>query len=120
MDNCTGSYVTAVPVIPEQRRNIRFTACQLITVHTFGAGKVTNIGRGGLSFGCLYRHEFPQKWTMDLLNAKGSHIKNLQVRKVWEVVETGALNIPDFEIEIGVEFVELSLMQSRDLNSVHS
>lgn len=118
MDNYTLSIATTTPCIPEQRRNSRYMVAHLITINTRGTGQVINIGKRGLSFGCLYHHDFPEEWAMDILDAKGSHIKKIQVRKIWEVAKEGECCIENFDIEVGVEFVNLSTLQSEELNSL--
>ena len=118
MDNYTLSIATTTPYISEQRRNLRHMVAHLITINTRGTGQVINIGKRGLSFGCLYHHDFPKEWTMDILDAKGSHIKKLQVRKVWEVAKEDGYCVENFDVEVGVEFVNLSTLQSEELNSL--
>jgi hypothetical protein len=53
---------------------------------------------------------------MDILDSKGSHIKHLKVRKIWEEINPHS----NFEIEIGVEFSEISFYQQEELTSILS
>ncbi len=120
MYNDALSIPTTRSYIPEQRKNLRERVAKLITINAQGTGQVINIWKSGLSFGCLYHHSFPEEWTMDLLDARGSHIKNLKVRKVWEVSEEDPCTIESFDIRVRVEFVHLSKLQTEALNSLLS
>jgi hypothetical protein len=51
---------------------------------------------------------------MDILDSRGSHLKRLQVKRLWE--ERGSAG--NFEVEIGVEFTGLSLHQKEELNNL--
>lgn len=100
----------------ERRKNDRFSAVNLLGITGRGTGKITDIGRDGLSFGCLYRHAFPASWAMDIINAKGVHLKQLMVRKVWER-DCGHPDLSgSFELEIGVEFMDLTPRQEKELD----
>lgn len=80
-----------------------------------GTGQIFDIGREGLSFGCLYPHSFPDTWSMDILDARGSHIRELQVRKIWEKKIGHPELSASYELEVGVEFAELTDEQSDEL-----
>jgi hypothetical protein len=83
----------------------------LIVITGRGSGKILDISRDGLSFGCLYPHTFPSIWSMDIIDANGIHIKHLTVHKVWEI-NSGHPDLTEkFELEIGVEFMNLTLRQ---------
>lgn len=100
----------------ERRKNDRFSEVNLLGITRRGTAKITDIGRDGLSFGCLYRHVFPASWSMDIINAKGVHLKQLIVRKVWER-DSGHPDLSDsFELEIGVEFMDLTPRQEKELD----
>jgi hypothetical protein len=87
----------------------------LLVITGRGTGKVLNIGKDGLSFGCLYPHTFPPIWSLDIIDANGTHLKKLMVRKVWEISSGHPELTENFELEIGVEFMELTPSQEIDL-----
>ncbi len=102
--------------VQERRKNERYTEVHLLVITSRGTGKIMDIGKDGLSFGCLYPHAFPATWSMDIIDARGTHIKQLKVRKVWER-NSASHNLSDsFEIEIGVEFFDLTLRQENELD----
>jgi hypothetical protein len=84
----------------------------LLAVTQKGTGQIININKRGLSFGCLYAHTFPQEFHVDLLSARGTLIKKVNVRKIRET--SGDL----FELVVGVEFAGLSPSQAEELNSL--
>ena len=99
----------------ERRKNERYKIVHMLAITGRGTGQIIDIGREGLSFGCLYPHSFPETWSMDVLDARGSHIKELQVRKVWER-KTGDPGLSTkYELEIGVEFADLTGEQADEL-----
>lgn len=100
----------------ERRRNERYKIVHMLAITGRGTGQIIDIGREGLSFGCLYPHSFPETWSMDVLDARGSHIKELQVRKVWER-KTGDQGLSTrYELEVGVEFADLTGEQADELD----
>lgn len=100
----------------ERRKNERYRIVHILAITGRGTGQIIDIGREGLSFGCLYPHSFPDTWSMDVLDARGSHIKELQVRKIWER-KTADLGISTrYELEIGVEFENLTAEQADELD----
>lgn len=105
----------APAVLRECRKNDRYRVTHLIGVTGQGTGKILDIGRDGLSLGCLYFQTFPSVWSMDLIDARGFHLKQLKVRKVWER-QSGYPEFPEnFELEVGVEFTNLTSRQESDL-----
>lgn len=101
--------------LSEQRKIERHEAVHLLAITERGTGQILDISQEGLSFGCLYPHTFPRDFYVDILDAKGSHIKKLKVRKMWQT--NGDINDPSavFELLIGVEFSELTSIQSEEL-----
>jgi hypothetical protein len=95
---------------PERRKNERKDDVHIIAVTDRGTGQIVDIGREGLSFGCLYPHNFPDTWSMDILDAKGTHIKQLRVRKIWERKIGHPDLSPKFDLEVGVEFTNLTTL----------
>lgn len=103
-----------VRFLSEQRKSQRHRDLHLLAITNRGTGQIIDISQDGLSFGCLYPHNFPEEFSLDLLDAKGTHIKSLKVRKVWERRDTSILN-GQFELEVGIEYAELTANQYADL-----
>ena len=99
----------------ERRKNDRYNELDLFIITTRGTGKIIDISRDGLSFGCLYHHAFPAAWSLDIINAKGIHLKQLAVMKIWEKSNSFEDRYGNFELEIGVEFTNLSERQEEQL-----
>ncbi len=104
--------------IPEQRRNQRHQTAHLLAITPKGTGKITDISKNGLAFGCLYAHSFKDEWTMDILDAKGSHIKKIKVRKMWEKYEEQEDISDTFDMEVGIGFIDLTNNQERALDNL--
>lgn len=107
--------VPEAPYLIDQRENHRNEIINLLVVTERGTGQILDIHREGLSFGCLYPHTFPNEFFIDILDAKGSHIKKIKVQKMWETIgdyqEPGAM----FELVVGVEFSRLTSSQESKL-----
>lgn len=101
--------------LSEQRKIERHEAVHLLAITERGTGQILDISRDGLSFGCLYPHTFSREFYVDILDAKGSHIKKLKVRKMWETSGDYHEAAAVFELVVGVEFSELSSIQSEEL-----
>lgn len=116
MDNLILPELVETRSLFERRRSERFKIVHILAITGRGTGQIVDISREGLSFGCLYPHKFPDTWPMDILDAKGSHIKQIQVRKIWE----RTIGHPDlsakFELEVGVEFTDLSASQADEID----
>lgn len=92
--------------LSEQRKFTRHEALQLLAITERGTGRILDISCEGFSFGCLYPHTFPSVFSVDILDARGTHIKKIKVRKIWET-NGDYLNSPAaFELLVGVEFAE--------------
>ena len=102
----------------EQRKNQRYRKIQLLAITRLGTGKILDIGSEGLSFGCLYAHAFPAMWSLDIIDAKGSHLKQLKVRKIWERSGGHPELSTEFEVEVGVEFIDLNDLQALELDDL--
>lgn len=102
----------------ENRTSEQQRAVHLLAVTERGTGQILDISSDGFSFGCLYPHKFPDAWTLDILDSQGSHIKKLKVRKIWELSKYHHHSSTKFELVIGVEFVELTAMQTDGLEFV--
>jgi hypothetical protein len=100
----------------DRRKNDRCTEIHLLGITGRGTGKIIDIGRDGLSFGCLYNHDFPAVWPMDIIDAKGAHLKQFMVRKIWERNSGHPELSGSFELEIGVEFMDLTPRQEKELD----
>lgn len=99
----------------QQKRIDRYEVANLLAITQRGTGQILDISREGFSFGCLYPHAFPDIFFLDILDAKGSHIKRLRVKKIWEINENDHESAP-YESIVGVTFVDLTLSQSEALN----
>lgn len=99
----------------EQRTNLRLEVTNLIAITAKGTGKILDINQEGISFGCLYPHDFPAEMTIDILGANGIFIKGLTVEKCWENTDESFLHTEPFEITVGFEFTHLADHQSLEL-----
>lgn len=103
---------------PEQRLYERFHIAHLLAVTKWGTGQIFEINHRGLSFGCLYPHTFQDQWTMDILDARGAHVRNLQVEKIWET-RSGENDILNrFELIVGVAFIKPNYKQIVEINEL--
>jgi hypothetical protein len=98
-----------------QRRIDRYEVSNLLAITQRGTGQILDISREGLSFGCLYPHAFPDIFYLDILDAKGSHIKRLKVRKIWEINDNDQESVT-YESIVGAIFVDLTVSQADDLS----
>jgi hypothetical protein len=103
------------PYLSEQRKSQRHEIINLLAVTEKGTGQILDINGVGLSFGCLYPHDFPHEFQMDILDAKGSHIKKINVRKIRETTNYFQDPLSTFELVIGVEFFALTSTQADEL-----
>jgi hypothetical protein len=108
--------IPETPYFSEQRKIQRHDIIHLLAITERGTGQVLDISREGLSFGCLYPHAFQNEFYVDILDTKGSHIKKLKVRKMWETSGHYKDSSSMFELVVGVEFAELTSDQSDELN----
>ena len=101
--------------LSEQRKIVRHEAVHLLAITERGTGQILDISCDGFSFGCLYPHTFPTEFHVDILDAKGSHIKKLKVKKMWETngdyLDSGAV----YELVVGVKFSEFTCSQTDGL-----
>lgn len=104
--------------LPENQKIERQRVVHLLAVTERGTGQILDISNDGFSFGCLYPHEFPDEWTLDILDSHGSHIKKLKVRKIWEISKYHPHSPTKFELVIGVEFINLTPLQTNGLEFV--
>ena len=104
--------------IPEQRHYERFHIAHLLAVTKWGTGQIFEINHRGLSFGCLYPHTFEEKWNMDILDARGAHVRDLQVEKVWESRSGDQELLSRFELIVGVAFVKPTYKQILEINEL--
>ena len=102
--------------LSEQRIIQRHEVINFLAVTERGTGQILDISREGLSFGCLYPHAFPHTFYLDILDAKGSHIKKLRVQKMWEINGDCEEAATIFELVIGIEFSKLSATQADELD----
>lgn len=94
-------------LLGERRRIERTRDIHVLVVTSLGTGKIVDIHGEGLSFGCLYPHKFPEIFTIDILNARGLHLKRMLVRRVWQRFRDDDQLSEEFEMEVGAEFLAL-------------
>ncbi len=116
MNQLTTHIVPEHIYLSEQRKKRRQEGIHLLAVTERGTGQIIDISREGFSFGCLYPHAFPDEFHLDILDAKGSHIKKIKVRKMREATDSYLESSEEFELVVGVEFCDLSLTQAQDLD----
>jgi len=104
------------PYFSEQRKNDRHEVSNLLAITDRGTGQILDINHEGLSFGCLYPHSFPNEFNIDILDAKGSHIKKLKVRKMRQTNSDYQGLVGFFELVIGVEFADMTTLQAEELD----
>ncbi|PHR29820.1 MAG: hypothetical protein COA36_02905 [Desulfotalea sp.] len=104
--------------IPEQRHHQRFHIDHLLAVTKWGTGKIVEINHRGLSFGCLYPHTFQEQLDMDILDARGAHVRGLQVEKIWENKDGAHGTTNTFELIVGVSFVNPNYRQILAINDL--
>lgn len=116
MNQLNISHRPAAFYLSEQRKIVRHEAIHLLAITERGTGQILDISCDGFSFGCLYPHTFPTEFYVDILDAKGSHIKKIKVRKMWETIgdhlDSGAV----YELVVGVKFSEFTSSQSDGLD----
>ena len=101
--------------LSEQRKFERREAIHLLAITERGTGRILDFSSEGFSFGCLYPHTFPAIFFVDILDAKGSHIKKIQVRKIWETNGNYLSSSAAFELMVGVEFIACTEAQKDEL-----
>lgn len=95
----------------ERRKSERLSDINLLMVSSRGTGKILDIHQDGLSFGCLYPQIFPEVFTLDIINARGLHLKQATVRKTWQRNRGDIHLSDDYEMEVGAEFLDLYAAQ---------
>ena len=116
MNQLTICETSAISCFSEQRKIQRYEALNLLAITRRGTGQILDLSLEGLSFGCLYPHEFPDEFYLDILDAKGSHLKMLKVRKIWEAKGDPLGCAGTYELIVGLEFSELTAAQSCELS----
>lgn len=116
MDQLAIYQAPETPYLSEQRINDRQEMINLLAITERGTGQILDINREGLSFGCLYPHTFPHEFYLDIIDAKGSHIKKLKVRKMWEINGDYQQGAAIYELMVGLEFPELTSTQADAIN----
>jgi hypothetical protein len=115
MNQLTAQSIPESHYLSDQRRTQRQEVINLLAVTERGTGQILDISRKGISFGCLYPHTFPNEFYLDILDAKGTHIKKIKVRKIRETNGEEQDPLEIFELVVGVEFSSLSPSQSHEL-----
>lgn len=97
--------------LSERRKSERLVEINLLMVSSRGTGRILDINQDGLSFGCLYPQTFPEVFTLDIINARGLHLKQATVRKTWQRNRGNIHLSDDYEMEVGAEFLNLHSAQ---------
>lgn len=118
MNTMTLQEKTVTPYPLGHRDDDRSQINGLIAVTNRGTGQVITISREGISFGCLYPHDFPEELSIDILDDQGGHLQQLKVRKIWEMNRVYTDFCKEFELVIGAQFVNLSDHQAATLEKV--
>jgi len=105
-------------ILRDQRKNTRHQVSQLLVITARGTGRVINISLEGLSFGCLYPHNFPLEMKVDILGANGTFIQGVCVETCWENNYSPMQRSDNFEKITGLRFINLSHEQSTDLADI--
>lgn len=104
--------------LSEQRKFDRHEAIHLLAITERGTGQILDLSCEGFSFGCLYPHTFPAIFSVDILDAKGSHLKKIQVKKIWQT-NSVYLNSPaSFELVVGVKFTQCTDAQRDEITDL--
>lgn len=90
----------------EQRAQHLDSSSYLVAVTKMGAGRILDISDRGLTFGCLYPHYFPNELDMDILDSKSNYIKDIKVRKMRECFKASSGRLVNYELLVGVEFID--------------
>ena len=101
--------------LSEQRKIVRHEANHLLAITERGTGQILDISCDGFSFGCLYPHTFPTEFYVDILDAKGSHIKKIKVQKMWETNSYHLDSEAVYELVVGVKFLDFTSSQTDGL-----
>ena len=109
---------TVPPHLIGHRKNTPSNTPKLLAVTDRGTGQIMTLSREGISFGCLYPHVFPEKLKLDILDGQGGHIKQLPVRKIWEMNRYYFDYKKKFDLVIGAEFIDLSDQQASELEAL--
>ncbi len=91
----------------ERRKSERLSEINLLMVSCRGTGRILDINQDGLSFGCLYPQTFPEVFALDIINARGLHLKQATVRKTWQRNHGDVYLSNEYEMEVGAEFLDL-------------
>lgn len=108
--------VTSDGIRPEKKRG--YEERHFMGVAEQGTGRILTISPHGLSFGCLCPRPFPDEWLMDLLDNRGAMVQKIRVRKMWECRHAPDDASTAFSLTVGVEYVELTSEQSRNLSTL--
>ncbi|MGW8192911.1 MAG: hypothetical protein ACWGOX_01475 [Desulforhopalus sp.] len=106
------------PHMFRHRSSSIFPGPTLLAITDRGTGQVMTLSREGISFGCLYPHVFPKEWKIDILDGRGGHIRQLSVRKIWEMNSYLFDCTKKFDLVVGAEFTDLSEQQAKDLEAL--
>lgn len=109
---------TVPPHLAGHRTESPLRRPSMLAVTDRGTGQIMTLSREGISFGCLYPHVFPKEWTLDILDDQSGHVRELRVRKIWEMNRYYFDYDKRFELVIGAEFIDLTDQQAIELETL--
>ena len=98
--------VSATSCSLEQRTDHLETNGYLLALTKKGAGQILDFNSRGLSFGCLFPHRFTDNLRLDILGNNRISIENIKVKKQRECFKKTSGKLANFELIVGVEFVD--------------
>jgi hypothetical protein len=98
--------ISATSCLLEQRTDHLETNGYLLALTKKGAGQILDFNSRGLSFGCLFPHRFTDNLTLDILSNNRISIENIKVKKQRECFKKTSGKLANFELIVGVEFVD--------------
>lgn len=100
-----------------QRKTKRLESKTGIAVTEHCIAQVINLSENGVSLKCLEKKGFPNKWLMDIFDATGYSLEQLQVKKIWEKSLRRPSALATFLMEVGGSFENLSSVQEAQLKA---
>ena len=100
--------ISATSCLLEEKSDPLGTTRDILVITKNGAGQILDLNKRGLSFGCLYPHQFSDKLHLDILGNNNIFVKNIKVKKQRECFKKTSGKLANFELVVGVEFVDPS------------
>jgi PilZ domain len=81
-----------------------------------GFCQIINLTPGGLSFKCVKSFSLSQEYSLDIYDTSGLNLELLQVKKIWEKIQSNQDAPTQFSMIVGVAFRHLSPSQKAQLD----